>query len=227
MNANSNVVWVAGASGLVGRALLDVLARQPVQVHALLRRFQALPSHPRLTQHQVDFGRADLGARLPAPTAIYIALGTTIAQAGSQEAFRAVDLDAVLTVARAARAQGASRCAVVSALGADPKSAVFYSRVKGEMEQALPQLGFARLVIARPSLLVGDRAALAQPERAGERWAQRLSGPLLPLIPKRWRPITAARVAGAVALALAQDGPGVSVLESARMQDFEEEKGNP
>lgn len=226
MSSSNTSIWVAGASGLVGRALLDVLARQPVQVHALLRRPQDLPPYPRLTQHKVDFGRADLGAQLPAPTAIYIALGTTIAQAGSQEAFRAVDLNAVLTVARAARAKGASRCAVVSALGADPKSAVFYNRVKGEMEQALAQLGFARLVIARPSLLVGDRAALGQPERAGERWAQRLSGPLLPLIPKRWRPITAVRVAGAMALALAQDGPGISVLESARMQDFEEQ-GNP
>lgn len=227
MNAACDGVWVAGASGLVGRALLEVLARQPVQVHALLRRPQALPGHPRLTQHLVDFGRADLGARLPAPQAVYIALGTTIAQAGSQEAFRAVDLDAVLTVARAARAQGASHCAVVSALGADPTSAVFYNRVKGEMEQGLAQLGFARLVVARPSLLVGDRAALGQPERAGERWAQRLSGPLLPLIPKRWRPITAARVAGALALALAQDGPRLSVLESARMQDFKQEQGTP
>jgi len=226
MKANSNVVWVAGASGLVGQALLEVLARQPPQVHALLRRPQDLPPYPRLTQHRVDFARADLGTQLPAPTSVYIALGTTIAQAGSQEAFRSVDLDAVLTVARAARAQGASRCAVVSALGADPKSAVFYNRVKGEMEQALAQLGFARLVIARPSLLVGDRAALGQTERAGERWALRLSGPLRGLIPKRWRPIAAGQVASAMALAMEQAGPGLSVLESAPMQDFDAQ-GNP
>lgn len=227
MSSSNTSIWVAGASGLVGRALLDVLARQPGYVHSLVRRPQDLPAYPRLAQHRVDFSRADLGTQLPTPRAVYIALGTTIAQAGSQEAFRAVDLDAVLTVARAARAQGASRCAVVSALGADPKSAVFYNRVKGEMEQALAQLGFARLVIARPSLLVGDRAALGQTERAGERWALRLSGPLRGWIPKRWRPIAAGQVASAMALAMEQADPTLSVLESAQMQDFREEQGTP
>lgn len=211
-------VWVAGASGLIGRALLAELAHQPVQVHALLRRAQDLPPGPHLHVHQVQLQRADLGASLPAPEAVYIALGTTMAQAGSEDAFRAVDLDAVVNVARAARVMGAKRCAVVSALGANPQSRVFYNRVKGELEQALRNLRFAHLVIARPSLLLGDRSGLDQPHRQGERWAQRLSGPFSRLIPARWRPIEAELVAHAMVLALAQPGAALQVLESDQLQ---------
>lgn len=219
MNQAPPSVWIAGASGLVGHALLQLLSRQAMQVHVLVRRRQDLPPDPRLHQHLVDFGRADLGADLPAPNALYIALGTTIAQAGSQQAFRAVDLDAVVTVARAARMRGAGSCAVVSALGADAGSRVFYNRVKGEMEQALAGLGFDRLVIVRPSLLVGDRAALGQRERPGERWGLRLTRPVLGLIPKRWRPVLAQQVAKAMIHALAHDGPALQVIESDAIQD--------
>jgi len=221
MSHITHTVWIAGASGLVGRALLTQLLRQPLDVHALLRRTVAdLPASPRLHVHlQADFARLDTSA-LPAPQAVYIALGTTISQAGSQAAFRAVDFDAVLAVARAARAAGASRCAVVSALGADAHAKVFYNRVKGEMEDALAALGFERLVIARPSLLLGERAALGQPRRAGEVWAERLSRPLLPLIPMRWRPIPAEGVARALAIALAQAGPALTVLESGHLHSL-------
>lgn len=217
----SHRVWLAGAGGLVGRALLIELLQQPLQVDALMRRErQDLPPSDRLTQHRVDFSAADLGATLPAPDAVYICLGTTIKQAGSQEAFKAVDLDAVLNTARAARQAGATRCGVVSAMGASSSSSVFYNRVKGEMESGLRELGFERLVIARPSLLLGDRSALGQPERAGERWATRLSGPFSSLIPKRWRPIEAAAVAHALRLSMAQSGPALTILESNELQDL-------
>ena len=222
MRETPAIVWLAGATGLVGRALLDQLLQQPsLELHLLLRRTPpaTLPKSPRLHLHQVDFSRSDLGtAELPAPAQVFIALGSTMAQAGSQQAFRAVDFDAVLNVARAARTAGAKSCAAVSALGADARSAVFYNRVKGEAEEALRALGFARLVLARPSLLSGDRAALNQPGRAGESWALRLSRPLSPLIPARWRPIAADRVALAMRLAIAQDTGTVCVLESAQMQ---------
>ena len=219
MNESPPSVWIAGASGLVGHSLVQMLSQQLVQVHALVRRRQDLPPGQQLHQHLVDFGRADLGADLPAPQAVYIALGTTIAQAGSQQAFRAVDLDAVVHVARAAKLHGARSCAVVSALGADAGSRVFYNRVKGEMEQALASLGFDLLVIVRPSLLVGDRAALGQRERPGERWGLRLTRPVLGLIPKRWRPVLAQQVARAMVNALAHDGPALQVIESDAIQD--------
>ncbi|MDN3921870.1 NAD(P)H-binding protein [Roseateles violae] len=221
MKDKNKSIWVAGASGLVGRALLSELLQQPgddTEIHALLRRpVEGLPPSPRLHAQRLDFARPDLAA-LPAPTTIYICLGTTIKQAGSQEAFRAVDYEAVLTLARAARAAGATRCAVVSALGAKATSTVFYNRVKGEMEEALIALGFERLVIARPSLLIGERAALGQPVRKGEVWGERIGRLLRPLLPARWRPIEAARVARAMRRALSEDGPAVQRLESETLQ---------
>jgi uncharacterized protein YbjT (DUF2867 family) len=127
----------------------------------------------KLQVHQVDFARLPA---LPAVDDVYVALGTTIKVAGSRAAFRQVDFDFVVDTARAARAAGATRLAVVSAMGADARSRVFYNRVKGEMEAAIAQLGYESVVIARPSLLLGDRAALGQPARSGETWATRARG---------------------------------------------------
>lgn len=206
----SNIAWIAGATGLVGRALR---AELPGAV-ALVRR-------PAPGAAVVDYTRASSFDALPAPRRVFIALGTTMAQAGSPAAFRAVDFDAVLAVARAARERGATHCGLVSALGADARSAVFYNRVKGEAEAAVIALGFERLVIARPSLLDGERAALGQPERRGEAWALRLLRPLAGAIPARWRPVRAERVARALRLALDRPGPAVQVLESAALQTLD------
>jgi uncharacterized protein YbjT (DUF2867 family) len=130
----ARTVVVAGASGLVGREILQgLLADESVAaVHSLGRRELPL-RHPRLTQHRVDFKALPA---LPGVGEAFIALGTTIKVAGSQEAFRAVDYDAVLAVADAAKAAGARRLGVVSAMGADPRSRIFYNRVKGELRGA-------------------------------------------------------------------------------------------
>ena len=209
---------LAGASGLIGTELVrQGLALNGLDhLHALVRRVPAAAaSDPRLHWHRVDL--AQPGA-LPAADAAACALGTTIKVAGSQAAFRAVDFDAVLAFARAARAAGVQRFAVVSALGADAGSAVFYNRVKGEMEAALQAVGFASLTIARPSLLAGNRAALGQPVRLGERLGLALTAPLGGLVPAAWRPIHADVVARALLRALAAGRPGVQVMESARLQ---------
>lgn len=209
-------VLLAGGSGLVGRELLQFLLADPsvAAVHALGRRDLPL-RHAALIQHRVDFAALP---PLPRLDEAFIALGTTIKAAGSQAAFRAVDFDAVLAVAKAARLAGATRLGVVSAMGADAGSRVFYSRVKGEMEQAVGALGFETLVIARPSLLVGDREALGQPARAGEEIGLKVSRWLAPLIPANLRPIAAAAVARALARAVRQTG-GQRVLLSGAMQD--------
>lgn len=138
--------------------------------------------------------------------------------AGSEQAFRRVDFDAVVNTARAAHAAGATRLAVVSALGADAHSRIFYNRVKGEMQQAVQAFGYASVVFAQPSLLIGDRLALGQPERPGERWAERLLSPVMRLVPRGIRPIAADKVARALLQATLEARPGMRFLSSAEMQ---------
>jgi uncharacterized protein YbjT (DUF2867 family) len=209
---------LAGSSGLIGRALLPLLLASSTygQTHALLRR--ALPNSvasPRLTLHVVDFSSLP---SLPPVDDVYIALGTTIKVAGSEAAFRLVDFDAVVNTARAARTAGATRLAVVSALGADVKSRVFYNRVKGEMQAAVSDMGYTNVVFAQPSLLLGNRAALGQPKRSGEEWAMRVLGPFMGLVPRSVRPIPATSVASSLVAAMVEATPGVRVLSSAQMQ---------
>lgn len=206
---------LAGGTGLIGRELAAQWPG-PGPLHLLVRKPMA-PASAHQRVHVVDFAALP---PLPAADAAFCCLGTTIGVAGSQQAFRAVDFDAVLAFARAAQRAGVRRFGVVSALGASATSSVFYNRVKGEMETELQRLGFARLVIARPSLLAGNRAATGQPTRLGERLTLAVTAPLSPLIPKAWRPIQAATVARALLLALAQDGPAAQVLESGALQDM-------
>ena len=209
---------LAGASGLVGRSLLSLLLDSPryCRVQILLRRpVPDLASDPKLAAAVVDFAALP---PLPPVDDVFIALGTTIRAAGSQEAFRRVDFDAVLATARAGRAAGAKRLLVVSALGADAASNLFYNRVKGEMQQAVAALGYESVVIAQPSLLLGDRASIGQPKRAGEEWAQRLLRPLLGWVPARVRPIEAGDVAGAMLRAALEARPGVRIVRSGDMQ---------
>src|SRR6266581_1021542 len=221
--ATSRNALVAGATGLVGRALLPMLlaSNHYLSVHVLLRRTPLdIKASAKLKVHQVDF--AHLPEAFPTVEDVFIALGTTIKVAGSEAAFRRVDFDFVVNTARAARAAGATRLAVVSALGADAKARVFYNRVKGEMQAAIAQLGFESVVIAQPSLLLGDRAALGQPARSGEMWAARLAGPFGWIVPKAVRPIPARAVAAALLAAILDAKPGVRVLKPGGMQAHDE-----
>ena len=221
--ATPRTALLAGATGLVGRALLGLLlaSEHYRSVHVLLRRTPPdIEGSAKLEIHQVDFAR--LPAVFPTVDDVFVALGTTIKIAGSEAAFRQVDFDFVVNVARAAKAAGATRLAVVSALGADTKSRVFYNRVKGEMEAAVAQLGYESVVIAQPSLLLGDRAALGQPPRSSETWAARLLAPLGWIIPRSVRPIPARHVASALVEAILDAKPGVRVLKSGAMQEMAE-----
>jgi uncharacterized protein YbjT (DUF2867 family) len=219
-HADRPSVLVAGASGLVGRALIDQLLedRNTGTVHALVRRtVEGLPDSKHLLTHVVDVAAPGY---LPVAYECYICLGTTIKDAGSQEAFRAVDFDAVFAIASKAKEAGVSSLALVSALGADPASSVFYNQVKGEVEAAVASLGFDRLVIARPSLLAGDRKALGQRPRALEQALLALTRPVRALIPAAWRPIDARTLARAMVQAVRGDGPSVQILESAQLLDI-------
>lgn len=214
----ARTVLVAGASGLVGREILaGLLADNTVAaVHNLGRRTLPL-QHPKLTQHTVDFKAL---STLPRVSEAFIALGTTIKVAGSQDAFRAVDHDAVTAVARAAKASGATKLGIVSAMGADARSRIFYNQVKGEAEDALRGMGFGTLVIARPSFLAGNRESLGQPVRSGEGLALALSQWLKPLIPANYRSIDVRKVAAALLQGVVASQAGVRVILSGELQHF-------
>lgn len=192
----AGVALVAGASGLVGTALVDELLEQPAwtRVIALVRRPLGR-SHARLVEHVTDWKALGSSTPLPKADAAFCCLGTTMRSAGSKDAFRAVDLDAVLRFALAAQAGGTRRLFLVSARGAKPTSLIFYNRVKAEAEEALRALHLDALGVARPSLLLGNRAEV----RRGERAAVILSHALRPLLQHlAARPIEARTVARAL-----------------------------
>ncbi len=195
MSTTPKIALVAGATGLVGGALIKTLLEAPdyARVYALTRRPFG-KEHPRLANRVVVFGR--MAEQLKGLTAhdAYCCIGTTMAQAGTQEAFREVDLDAVLLFAQAARALQVSRFVVVSSVGADAHSGKFYLRTKGEMEQALTAVGFPSVDILQPSLLLGPRSQLRPLELAGRILAP-LVNPLLTGPREAWRAIPAETVA--------------------------------
>ncbi len=212
---------MAGATGLVGREVLAALLtdKRYSAVHCVGRRPVPV-RHPKLFDQVVDFGALSTFADMGPVDDVFITLGTTIKTAGSRAAFRAIDFDAVMAVARAAKRCGATRLGVVSAMGADARSPVFYNRVKGEMEDALAKLGYQKLVIARPSMLDGNRAALAQAARPAEHWGLLAMTLLKPLIPANYRAITAAQVAKALVAGVNSARSGVQVLRSGELQSM-------
>lgn len=213
---------LAGASGLVGGHCLQALLASPRYDRVVSLGRRALPlEHPKLEQHAVDFRRLDQLVALPAVDDAFCCLGTTIRKAGSEAAFREVDYTFVVGFARLARANGGSRLAVVSSLGADARSRVFYARVKGEMEAAVAQLGFASVLVFRPSLLLGER----QEERRVEALASlamralefTLVGPL-----RGYRAIPGEAVARAMVAAAEAPPPGVTIYPSDAIADLAE-----
>jgi uncharacterized protein YbjT (DUF2867 family) len=217
-------VLLVGGSGLVGSACLALLANDPqvMQVRVLLRR--ALTAAELLGQHAspqamaklqvvaVDFDHLEEYTALFAVDAVVCALGTTIKQAGSQAAFCKVDHDYPLAVARLAKAQGAQQFLMVSALGAQASSRVFYNRVKGEVENAITDLGFSSFTIAQPSLLLGERAEF----RLGETIATMFAW----LVPGPWAPVHARQVARALVHALNHPAKGRHILQNMAMRRF-------
>lgn len=211
------IALVAGATGLVGGHLLELLTRDPAyrQVATLGRRAPEL-THEKLLNFVEDFSGEWDEAVVPQADAVFCCLGTTIKQAGSQEAFRAIDLDLVVRIAAAAHAKGASTFVVVSSVGADPTSSNFYLRTKGEMEQAVSELGFERLGILRPSLLLGSRDELRPGERIGQ-LAARLVDPLMLGGLARYRAVEARTVAGAMIGFDRSDFSGSQVIEGKKL----------
>jgi uncharacterized protein YbjT (DUF2867 family) len=206
----SRSILVLGATGLVGRECLRLLAQRDDydRVVALARRPPDSDSESsRVEWHVVDFDRLTRQAALFEVDQILCALGTTMKQAGSRERFRSIDLLYPLTAAHLGLEKGARHFLLVSAMSANPRSPFFYSSIKGELELQLKLLPYRSLTIARPSILIGQRA---QP-RAGERLAAFFSL----AAPRRFRAVKATDVAAAVVSAAAADERGVRMIPSA------------
>ncbi len=206
---------VAGASGLVGSSLVRMLLESShyEKVHILVRKKIELV-HPKLVQHLVDFEKlADFHVGFKADDA-YVTLGTTIAKAGSKSAFYKVDHDFVVSFAKKANSLGASGLFVVSSMGANPASSIFYNKVKGEMEENIKAIGFPRLGIFRPSLLLGPR----QEKRAGEKFAGWMMRTIEFMIPARYKAIHVDKVAKKMVELALNDENGLFILESDKLQ---------
>lgn len=205
---------LVGGTGEVGRAVLaQALAdRRVAEVVALTRRPLAVAA--KLTNIVVDFDALPEAAPWWAVDAVVCTLGTTRQAAGSKEKFAAIDRDLPLRIARCARAAGASRFALNSSLGADPRSGNFYLRIKGEAEEAIRQIGYPGYTIVRPSLIDADR----NERRPGERLALKLARALGSLIPRRWQAVTPTAIARALLDGALTSAPALRVIESAALQ---------
>lgn len=209
-------VLLAGATGLVGRECLRLLAEDPAFERVVVIARRGLPPEivpsagaAKVDARIVDFDRLEETADAFDVDVVICALGTTMKQAGSRERFRRVDHDYPLMIARLAAEHGARHFLLVTALGASARSRVFYNRVKGEIEEAVSALPFRGVTIVRPSLLVGERAEVRRGEVIGSRLAF--------LLPRRYKPVRAAAVAATLVRAAKEETEGRRVIESAEI----------
>jgi uncharacterized protein YbjT (DUF2867 family) len=207
-----------GATGLVGSELLTLLAADASyeKVIAFVRR-PSLRPQAKVTELVVDYDQPDSYLSHLAVRDVFCCLGTTIKQAGSQPAFRRVDLEIPLALAKQSLAAGAKRFLIVTAVGSDAKSSTFYNRVKGELENELRGLPFPEgLKIFHPSLLLGQR----EKPRFGEQLASVVMGAAKPLLTgklTRFRPITGAQVASAMLQVAKSADPSLKIYEGAEL----------
>lgn len=209
---------VAGASGLVGRHCVQALLKEAAYatVTAFLRRPLDF-SHPKLIQHIIDFEELEGAGNWLSADDVFCCLGTTMRKAGSEEAFRKVDFDYPIKLAALSQHCGAKQFSIVTALGSDPHSRIFYSRVKGEVEEAIRKISFIALHIFRPSFLLGNRNESRPAEQIGAAVMSTLKlvmvGPL-----KKYRAVQASDVAEAMVRVAQMNLTGAHIFESDTIQ---------
>ncbi len=213
----SRTALLLGASGLIGGHCLELLLADNDYAQVTILGRKSLPqTHPKLTQRIVNFDRLTEVADAFRVQDVFCCLGTTIKTAGSQEAFRKVDFTYLVESARLAMQQGAAQFLLVSSLGANAKSSVFYNRIKGEVEVAIAASDISSVQIFRPSLLLGQRAEVRTGEVIGEKISRAISfllvGPL-----RKYRPIEACTVAAAMIVMAKQAVAGIHIYESDRI----------
>ncbi len=209
ISSSQKIALVIGATGLIGDQLAHKLCQSAYyeRVKVLVRKPLGW-QHPRLQEILFDFDRPN--GLLTQADDLFCCLGTTMKKAGSKEAFRKVDYQYPMDIARLGREQGATQFSIVTSMGADSNSMFYYNRVKGEVERDLSQLNYPTLLIFRPSLLLGKR-----PEsRLGERIGESLMKVFNPLIPAKYKAIESDKVAEAMCVKAQQGLVGRHVFES-------------
>jgi len=205
---------LAGASGLIGRELVQkLIVSDDYRLIYIISRKKSGFIHAKIKELVIDFDKiSELKFDIPIDD-VFCTLGTTMKQAGSRENFKKVDFEYVVALANLGKKAGASRFLVISAMGANPISSVFYNKVKGATEEALTKLGFRQLIILRPSLLLGERSEI--------RIAERLSGFFMKalnfLIPDNYKAINADKVAGYMLKSALKSTGNVSIIKSGEM----------
>jgi uncharacterized protein YbjT (DUF2867 family) len=208
---------VAGSTGLIGNQLLQLLlkddhydvvkaiSRKPIEItHSKLENI--VLDFERLNEHQANLKADD----------VFCCLGTTIKKVKTKEKFRKVDFDYPVELANLTRANGAEQYLLVSALGADKNSKIFYNQVKGEVEVAIGQLGFKSFHIFRPSLLMGDRSESRSGEEAGKVFFKYFGF----LVPLKYKGIESIKVAKAMRKIASLHQIGTHVHESKELQAY-------
>ena len=183
------------------------------RVKALVRR-PLDREHPKLEQIVFDYDNPD--PEVVEADHVYCCLGTTMKKAGSKEAFRRVDHDYPLQIARLAYRNGARKFALVSAVGANSRSMFYYNRVKGQLEEDLREISFQAVYILRPSMLLGPR----KEKRTGEELGKAVMKPLRFLFPSSMKPVHASQVAACMVDHMSRDHLGVHVIPSGQMLDY-------
>lgn len=209
-----------GATGLTGSHCLNLLlGQQRYDEVAVVTRRPINKTHPKLVQHVIDFANIKRHRNLLEADHVYSCLGTTIASAGSEEAFKNIDFGLTVYIAKSAYELGATRFTHVSSIGANPESRFFYLKVKGETEQALRQIGYDSLLIMRPAGLLGKRREFRLKEKLGNLGTKLLSpvmaGPL-----KNYRPIKAEAVAFVMCHLPEENLNGTHIYESRIIQEL-------
>jgi uncharacterized protein YbjT (DUF2867 family) len=207
---------IFGATGLVGKSLLSQLIDSETYSGIMVFTRKGYGKHPaKVTELVTDMKDPAFFKQNIAGDDLFICLGTTRKKAGSVKAMEVIDRDLPLMIASAAIENGVKRVAVVSSVGADASSGNYYLRIKGEMEAGIKEKPFQRTIIARPSILFGNRNEKRAGERAGilfmKLFGFLFAGPL-----RKYRGIEASDVAKAMLL-LISNGAGTEVVESDRL----------
>ncbi len=207
---------IAGSTGLIGSQLLSLLLQNPAYTKVTALTRVDLPQHPKLTQIRVDFARLGENSSALKADDVYCCLGTTMAKAGSKENFYQVDFYFPFLLAKTTRSVGAKKFMLVSALGANKNSSIYYNQVKGEIEEAISSVAFDAVHIFRPSLLLGPRTEKRSAEDAAKFFYKAFGF----LIPKKYKAIESVNVARAMQHFASEDKKGIFIHESADLQQF-------